>query len=145
MSARILVQPDAGIKPVRPTHPLTEKTGQRILAALGGSPTASTDASEPKFAQINASTSGDNTIVAAVTGKKIRVLQYVLIAAGAVNARWQSAAAGSYLSGALPLAAQAGASAAFGGGLFETAAGELLNLELSAAIQVSGHLTYVEV
>lgn len=145
MSAQILVQPDTGVQPVRPTHPLTEKTGQRILAALGGSPSASTDPSEPKFAPINAASSGDNTIVAAVAGKKIRVLAYTAIANGAVNARWQSGDAGSYLSGALPLAAQAGAAPAFGGGLLETASGELLNLELSAAIQVSGHLTYVEV
>ena len=38
-----------------------------------------------KFAPISASSSGANAVVAAVTGKKVRVLSYLLVAAGAVN------------------------------------------------------------
>jgi hypothetical protein len=45
----------------------------------------------PKFAAIAASSSGANEVVAAVTGKKIRVLSYVEMANGAVNTKWQSA------------------------------------------------------
>ena len=117
-----------------------------MLAALGGDPTSAVDAGAAKFAVINAATSGNNTIVAAVTGKKIRVLSYVLISAGAVNATFQTGAGGTALTGALPLAAQAGASSGFSPvGHFETVAAALLNLSLSAAIQVSGHVTYVEV
>jgi hypothetical protein len=101
----------------------------------------------PKFAAISASTSGDNTIVAAVTGKKIRVLAYNLMGAGAVNARFQTAAAGAYLTGLKYIAAAGGGiSAAFNPvGWFETAAGDLLNLELSGAVAVGGEIVYVEV
>lgn len=100
-----------------------------------------------KFAAIAVSGSGNNTLVAAVTGKKIRVLQYTLMAAGAVNAKFQSGAGGTDLTGLKYFAAAgAGISAAFTPtGLFETAAGALLNLNLSGAVAVGGELVYVEV
>ncbi len=102
------------------------------------------------FAPISAVTNGSNTIVAGVAGKRVRVVNYTLIAAGAVNATWKSAG-GTALSGALPLAAQAGVSSAspsvdMGGqqGVLETLAqGDALTLTLDAAVQVSGHLAYV--
>lgn len=101
----------------------------------------------PKYAVISASTSGDNTLVAAVTGKKIRVLAYNFIAAGAVNARFQSGASGSYLTGLKTIdAASKGLCAPFNPvGWFETASAALLNLELSGAVLVGGELVYVEV
>lgn len=101
----------------------------------------------PKFAAISASTSGDNTIVAAVTSKKIRVLAYNLMGAGAVNARFQTAAAGAYLTGLKYIAAAGGGICApFNPvGWFETVAGDLLNLELSGAVAVGGEIVYVEV
>lgn len=99
----------------------------------------------PKFAIISAASSGDNIIVAAVTSKKIRVLNYTLVSAGTVNAYWKSATAGA-LSGAIPLVANSGASPAYSPvGHFETTAGEALDLNLSGAIGVYGHLTYIEV
>lgn len=101
--------------------------------------------SEAQYAVIDDATSGNNTIVAAVTGKKIRVLGYVLVAGGAVNARFESDADGTALTGVMTLAA-AGDVIAPGynpSGHFETVAGELLNLELSGAVSVDGHLTYV--
>lgn len=97
-----------------------------------------------KFAAISASTSGDNTLVAAVTGKKIRVLNYVLVVASSVIARFESSAGGTALSGQMTLAAGV-ASAYAPTGVLETAEGELLNLELGGAVQVSGHLSYIEV
>lgn len=84
-------------------------------------------------------------MVAAVPGKKIRVKHYTLSAAGAVNAKWRSGTS-TDLSGLIYLAA-AGSSADAGGvappeGVFETAAGQALTLDLSAAVAVGGHLTY---
>lgn len=98
-----------------------------------------------KYAVIDHATSGDNTLVAAVTGKKIRVLSYVLVASGAVTVRFESGASGTALTGQMSLAANGGISAPFNeNGYFETAAGVLLNLELGGAVSVDGHLSYVE-
>ncbi len=104
------------------------------------------------FAKIDAASSGDNTLVTGVAGYKIRVVGYTLVAAGTTTVAFQSGAGGTALTGAMPLVANTGVSAATGApegeggsnnGLFETASGALLNLRLSQAIQVSGHLSYV--
>lgn len=102
---------------------------------------------EHKFAKIAASSSGDNTLVAAVTSKKIRVLAYKLSGAGAVNAKFQSGASGTDLTGLTYIAAAGGGQVApFNPvGWFETAAGALLNLNLSGAVAVGGELVYVEI
>lgn len=105
-----------------------------------------TTALTPKFAAISAASSGNNTIVAAVTGKKIRVLSYSLVVTSAVTAQWKSATGGANLSGAMPFGANGGISAPHSPvGHFETASGELLNLVLGSAVAVAGHVTYVEV
>lgn len=96
------------------------------------------------YAVIDDATSGNNTIIAAVASRKIRVLAYTLIAAGTVNARWEDGAGGTALSGQMNLVANSGASPPFNpGGHFETGVNTLLNLELSAGISVDGHLTYI--
>jgi hypothetical protein len=100
-----------------------------------------------KYAVIDEATSGNNTLVAAVTGKKIRVLNYVMVSGGTVTTRFESGAGGTALSGQMtmfltvsnPMSISCGSV-----GCFETAAGELLNLELSAAQSVDGHLAYIE-
>ena len=98
----------------------------------------------PKFAAIAASSSGDNSVVSAVTGKKIRVLAYALVASGAVNAKWRSATTDK--TGLLYLVANTGVATANSPvGLFETAVNEALNLNLSGAVAVGGHLVYIEV
>lgn len=100
----------------------------------------------PKFAVIDAASSGDNTLVAAVSGKKIRVLAAFLVAAGTVNARFESGAGGTALSGQMNLVANSGFTLPFSPvGWFETAATTLLNLELSAAVSTDGVVVYVEV
>lgn len=100
----------------------------------------------PKFAVINASASGNNTLVAAVTSKKLRVLAYNFIANGTVNAKFQSGASGTDLTGLKYCVANGGICAPFNPlGWFETAAGVLLNMNLSAAIAVGGELVYLEV
>lgn len=100
----------------------------------------------PKFAKIAASSSGVNIVVAAVATKKIRVLSYVLNANGTVNAKWQSHTTPTDLTGLDYLIANTGVSSGYSPvGHFETVAGESLDLNLSAAIAVGGHITYIEV
>ena len=99
-----------------------------------------------KWATVAASTSGDNTIVAAVSGKKIRVLQAELIANGTVNVKWQSGASGTDKTGLAYMVVNSGYVLPYSPiGWFETAASTLLNLNLSAAIAVGGVIAYVEV
>jgi hypothetical protein len=99
-----------------------------------------------KYAIIDAATSGDNTLVAGVTSRKIRVLSAFLMSSGTVTARFESGASGTALTGQVQLIAQTGFVLPFNpAGWFETAAGVLLNLELSGAVSVDGSLTYIEV
>lgn len=100
----------------------------------------------PLFVSINVSTSGDNSLIAAVTSKKIRVLAYSLVCDAAVAVRWYSGLAGTALSGAMSFGANGGISAPFSPvGHFETAAATLLNLNLSSAVGVRGHLVYATI
>lgn len=117
-------------------------TGQRIDAVFNDQ-----TALVPKFAVISCSTLGNNTIVAAVTSKKIRVLGYNLMGNGAVNVKFQSGASGGDITGLKYIAGAGGGICAPYNpvGWFETTAGVLLNLNLSAAIAVGGELVYVEV
>lgn len=111
------------------------------VAALYNGATALT----PKYAKIAASSSGNNAVVAAVAGKKIRVLRWGLTAAGAVSVKWVSGAA-TDLTGVRKLTEFASAGGAYCPiGVFETAAGDALNVNLSVAMSVGGELTYVEV
>src|SRR5687768_14086229 len=98
---------------------------------------------EVKRAVINAATSGDNTIVSAVAGKKIRLLSLFYMAAGTVKVRLENGAAGTALTGQMEHTAQTDMVLPPNeDGWFETAAGQLLNMELSGAISVDGALTY---
>lgn len=109
--------------------------------------------SESKSAIIDAASSGDNTLVAAagvdpdsLVGLKIRVTSLFLIAAGAVNVRFESGASGTALTGQMNLTTNSGIVLPYNpDGWFETSANELLNLELSDAVSVDGALKYVEV
>lgn len=99
----------------------------------------------PKFATISASSSGNTTVVTAVTSKKIRVLRFTLISNGSVNVKFRSSTAGD-LTGAMPTQQYSGTGASFCPvGVFETASGETLQINLDAAVSVGGFLTYVEV
>ena len=100
----------------------------------------------PKFAKIDAASSGDNTLVAAVASRKIRVVALFLVSAGTVTVRFESGAGGTALTGQMELTAQSGFCLPFSPvGWFETASNTLLNLELSGAISVDGTLVYIEV
>ena len=99
----------------------------------------------PKFAVIDHAVSGDNTIIAAVTNKKIRVIALFLVAAAAVTVRFESGAGGTALTGQMQLAANGGMVLPLNeAGWFQTAASALLNMELSGATSVDGGIVYVE-
>jgi hypothetical protein len=97
------------------------------------------------FAAIAVSASGDNAVVSAVAGKKIRVVKYTLSAAGSVVVKFRSGSSAD-LTGPFALATFGGLGGSYCPlGLFETAAGESLVINLSGAVSVAGHLTYIEV
>jgi len=97
-------------------------------------------------AAISVATSGDNTLVAAVAGKKIKVLSVKLIVSGAVDLCFESGAGGEALTGVMSMAQDGNGfvlpATQPGFHWFETAAGQALNLDLSDAVQVSGCLSY---
>jgi hypothetical protein len=98
-----------------------------------------------KSAVINCSTNGNNTIVAAVAGKLIRVLAIAIVSDGTTDVRWESGADGTALTGQIPLQTREGYTISNPFGLFDTASNTLLNLELTAGINVHGWVTYIEV
>jgi hypothetical protein len=103
-------------------------------------------ASSIKYAVIDDESSGDNTIVAAVSGKKIRVHQVFINVAADVSIRWESDSSGTSLTGQNQIKAGSGYILPYSPiGWFETISGELLNLELSGAVSCDGVLAYTEV
>lgn len=100
----------------------------------------------PKYAAVAASSSGDNTLVAAVASRRILILGCVLIAAGAVNIRLEDGAGGTALTGVMALTTNSGFTLPFSEvGWNKTSVNTLLNLELSGAVSVAGVLTYAEI
>lgn len=96
-----------------------------------------------KYAVINTNTSGDTTIVAAVPGKKIRVVAFALVAAGTVNVKFRRNT--TDITGTIHLVEAGGIAHSFQGGLFETSPGQALVINLSANVQVGGYVVYEEV
>ena len=102
------------------------------------------ETSDIKYAAVDVSSSGDNTIVAAVSGKYIRVITWFLNANGTVNARWKSGA-GTNLTGLFYLLANVGGVGPEASrGHFQTASNTALVLNLSAGVAVGGYVAYVE-
>ena len=95
-----------------------------------------------KTAKISQNTSGDNEIVSAVSGKKIKVYVVVLNVAGTVSCKWRSAT--NDLTGAMPLQAREGYTVSVAPPAFVlvTNQGEALNLNLSAAVFAYGWVAY---
>lgn len=132
------------------SQPARDRTTDNVGAALVTDALMNdTTALTPKFANINGNTSGNNTLVAAVGGKKIRVLAISLVAAGNVTLILEDGAGGGDLLGPLEFDGSTqpkGIVLQFCPlGHFETTANTLLNMSLDAAIQVGGHVVYVEV
>ncbi len=108
----------------------------------------------PKFANIGAAASGNNALVAAATGKKLRLLAIALIATGEVNLYFNDGTAELFADSSNSVPLDATGSNGTGGfvlgfnplGWFETAdVNRPLNVHLSAAVGVCGSLVYVEV
>ena len=99
-----------------------------------------------KRAKIDAASRGENTLVAAVTGKKIRVLAAFFTMTGtAVTIRVEDGAGGTALTGQMgPTAGQAIVLPFKPGGWFETSDATRLNMELSGSQSVDGALVYIE-
>lgn len=115
--------------------------GQQVNQLYSG-----TTALTPKFAPITASASGPTTVIAAVASKKLRILRWSLSANGAVNVNWQSHTTTGTATGLHYMTQFASAGGSYCPvGIFDTAVGEALDLNLSAAVAVGGELTYVEV
>jgi hypothetical protein len=101
-------------------------------------------ANRVKHISVSQAASGD-LIAAPGPGVKIRVTSYVLVAAGAVTAQFNSGAGPTARSGAMslitgtPLAVQGSNETP----VLECGAGEKLTLTLGGAVQVSGHLSYM--
>ncbi len=125
-----------------PLAPTTDRIGAVMASDVVS---VGTTTVAPKFAVINRNTTGNGTaVVAAVTSKKIRVLRFSFVHAGAVTVKWQSGT--TDISGPMVFDAAGGMVEPFSPyGICETASGLALNLNLSAAVQVGGTLQYVEI
>jgi hypothetical protein len=99
-----------------------------------------------KRAFLDASASGNTAIVAAVTGKRIRVRSYQIIANGAVVVQFRSAntqISPSYYANAAGWQITVPYDQPVG--YFQTAVSEALNINLSAAVGVSVQVMYEEI
>lgn len=104
----------------------------------------------PKFAAIAAAAADVNTLVAAVAGKKIRVLALWIVAGAAGNIYFTSGAGGTVIAGGstntINLAANGGFVLPFSAsGWLETEVGKLLNMNASSTGPFGGGVVYVEV
>lgn len=98
-----------------------------------------------KSVALSATSDGNNTVVAAITGKKIRVKGYVLNVNAAGTVQWKSGTS-TALSGAMELVDGGGVSAPLAGPKdgfwFETASGEALVITTAAGVDALGHVAY---
>ena len=98
-----------------------------------------------KHQTFNKSTAAVETIIPAVTGKTLRVLGLMLFTHGAVTVTWTSLGTGAVILPAASFVGNGGIVASAGGvPMFSAPAGEGIRLTLSAAIQVTGVLSYIE-
>lgn len=99
-------------------------------------------------ALINISEDGLATIVAAVTGCKIRVITYMITTSGANTLIWKSDS--NAISGTITIGATLQDGTFYLAptgmlGVFETASGEALKLEVGSDTTIGGYLTYITV
>jgi len=123
------------------------ETGQRTFATSATGYLVDYDGSilTPKFAKFTTSTATANVeVVAAVAGKKIRVLAAAINADGDVDVHFRSASTAITGTRYIPSSGGGSGWSYTPLGRFETATGEALNVYLSAAIATSGEITYVE-
>lgn len=99
---------------------------------------------EVKFVRVNASSDGDNEVVAAVAEKRIRVIAYSLTADAAGTFKFQDTASSPVVFGEFDVAQNA--IVVYAGGndapAFETSKGVGLEINAASSQDVTGHLTY---
>ena len=96
-----------------------------------------------QYGLIAASSSGDNTIIAAVPNKRLTVHAIFILASAATTVRLESGAGGTALTGQMQLPGNGGFVLPYNeAGWFSTADGAVLNLELSAANSCDGCVVY---
>jgi hypothetical protein len=96
-----------------------------------------------QYASISATTAGNTQVVGAVSGKRIRVIAYAVIASATVNIKFQSGT--TDITGSMRIVEGGGIAHAYDGGLFQTAVGQALNINLSTNATVGGYIVYREV
>jgi hypothetical protein len=128
------------------TQPARDRTTDNVGAGLQTDAIMNdTTALTPKFANIVATT-GDNTIIAAVADKKIRVLAMFGTADVAGTVRFEDGVSGTALTGQVNIADTGGYVLPFNPvGWFETSVNTLLNIELVTSGNFDGSITYIEV
>ena len=98
-----------------------------------------------KFAHVSAASDGDNDIVTAVAGKRIRVIAYAFTVSAASTVVLQDSANTDLATFILP----ANGGVSYAGGVqapaFETAVGTGLEITNAASNDTFGHVTYIEV
>lgn len=94
------------------------------------------------FAVVDATADGDNELIAAVSGRKIRVLSYALSVDVTGEINIESGAATS-IARLFLLAGSPSNYGAAGIPAFETVEGENLNLVNPAGTDTTGHITYI--
>ena len=126
-----------GDTPVSTTNPLPVA----LYPGVGGA------AVTLKFVRVNATSDGDNTVIAAVVGKKIRVIGYAIVASAAGTVTIQDSQGTPVIHASFPLAANGGVS--YAGSIdapaFETAEGFGVEISNGAGVDTLGHMTYIEV
>ncbi len=98
-----------------------------------------------KWKKINATASGDNTILAAVSGKKLRVLTIWHTGSDSIEITYKSGANALVDAEAFAKQGGLGLNLQPAGFVLETNAGEAFIMSLSAVKNVRGALTYIEI
>jgi len=101
---------------------------------------------EVLHADLDATSSGNTQVVAAITSKKIRVISYLVTNEGASTIKINFQSSTTEITASHMLATDGGGHTRYNyGGLFQTASGEALNLNLSASGTVAVTVEYEEV
>ena len=95
------------------------------------------------YAPISATGLGDTQIVPAVSGKRIRVIAYAVVANATVSIKFRSGT--TDITGSMRIVEGGGIAHAYDGGLFQTAVGQALNINLTSGATVGGYVVYREV
>ena len=95
------------------------------------------------YAPISATGSGNTEVVGAVSGKRIRVIAYAVIANATVSIKFRSGT--TDITGSMRVVEGGGIAHAYDGGLFQTAVNQPLNINLSNNATVGGYVVYREV